>query len=208
MEGTRLVTLFKSLQSQEERTEPTYIPDSRQLPTFEYTQLPPGCVLLLSPDLEGKSPGLAWRLQTVRLDQKPKFDALSYVQGSQDSLHFILVNSQTYYVHHNLHSALPYLTTRRKREMHQRPMWIDAICINQNDKKEVAEQVALMHQVYQGARRLWVWLGLCKAQAEIPKAILLLDKINCAGTILSESSSQRILNDEDNTASFVVKPKL
>ncbi|RDI88464.1 hypothetical protein Vi05172_g1473 [Venturia inaequalis] len=40
-----------------------------------------------------------------------------------------------------------------------RVIWIDALCINQNDNKERADQVALMAEVYSCARKVVIWLG-------------------------------------------------
>ena len=38
-------------------------------------------------------------------------------------------------------------------------LWIDAICINQADKKEKAVQVKKMYLIYHGAKEVYVWLG-------------------------------------------------
>jgi hypothetical protein len=40
-----------------------------------------------------------------------------------------------------------------------RILWIDAICINQDDKEERSYQVPLMGSIYSLARRVVVWLG-------------------------------------------------
>lgn len=37
--------------------------------------------------------------------------------------------------------------------------WIDAVCINQRDLQERAEQVSMMGQIYGGTRNLLIWLG-------------------------------------------------
>lgn len=39
------------------------------------------------------------------------------------------------------------------------PIWIDALCINQEDKQERQDQVGLMSRIYKGAKRVIVWLG-------------------------------------------------
>lgn len=38
-------------------------------------------------------------------------------------------------------------------------IWVDALCINQNDVEERNEHVKMMGRVYQGAERVRVWLG-------------------------------------------------
>lgn len=41
-------------------------------------------------------------------------------------------------------------------------IWIDAICINQQDPVEVAEQILLQSDIYTMARQTNVWLGACQ----------------------------------------------
>jgi hypothetical protein len=38
-------------------------------------------------------------------------------------------------------------------------MWIDSICINQQDIAEKTRQVRLMHHIYRQAFKVTVWLG-------------------------------------------------
>lgn len=40
-----------------------------------------------------------------------------------------------------------------------RRLWIDAICINQNDMAERNEQVPNMNQIYKSAKNICIWLG-------------------------------------------------
>lgn len=42
------------------------------------------------------------------------------------------------------------------------PIWIDAICINQQDPLEVADQIVLQADIYTMARQTNVWLGACQ----------------------------------------------
>ncbi|KXT00469.1 hypothetical protein AC578_1910 [Pseudocercospora eumusae] len=48
---------------------------------------------------------------------------------------------------------------RVRSPLTDRYIWIDAICINQGDKDERAQQVALMAKIYKGATTNLVWLG-------------------------------------------------
>ncbi|KAK3352492.1 hypothetical protein B0T25DRAFT_437335, partial [Lasiosphaeria hispida] len=38
------------------------------------------------------------------------------------------------------------------------PLWIDAMCINQNSNPEKSQQVALMSRIYAAAQRIVMWL--------------------------------------------------
>jgi hypothetical protein len=55
----------------------------------------------------------------------------------------------------NLRTALPYLRLRDRPRM----LWIDAICVNQDDLEERSQQVQLMAEVFKLAERVVVWLG-------------------------------------------------
>ncbi|KKY28420.1 putative ankyrin and het domain protein [Phaeomoniella chlamydospora] len=46
-----------------------------------------------------------------------------------------------------------------KTRQHQQYIWVDAICINQEDNIEKSAQVALMGKIYQSAKSVTVWLG-------------------------------------------------
>ncbi|KAI1270067.1 HET-domain-containing protein [Xylariaceae sp. FL1019] len=75
-------------------------------------------------------------------------------------------------IRQNLAQALRYL--RRKDDM--RTLWIDALCINQEDDQERSEQVVRMHQIYCNASRVVAWLGL-----EFPDARLAMSTVEYIG---------------------------
>ncbi|KAH6638417.1 heterokaryon incompatibility protein-domain-containing protein [Boeremia exigua] len=147
---------------------------TNDLPPFTYGPLSRGQIRLLMPT--GDEDGLSWTMEVVDLDDDVEFDALSYVWGSQDQLYPIKCNYQRLHVHHNLFSALPYLA-------HQplRPIWIDALCINQSDSEEKMSQISSMNRIYRKAQTVWIWLGLLSNQDLMQDAIDLLPVIACAG---------------------------
>ncbi|KAK3987709.1 heterokaryon incompatibility, partial [Cladorrhinum sp. PSN332] len=55
----------------------------------------------------------------------------------------------------NLHAALVSVCDGYA----ERLLWIDAICINQNDLEEKARQVQSMVKVHASAARVVIWLG-------------------------------------------------
>ncbi|KAI0195493.1 HET-domain-containing protein [Astrocystis sublimbata] len=95
-------------------------------------------------------------LFTVSLDGSNEFEALSYVWGSNENPLQINLGGQTTNVTRNLGLALQHL----RNEGNERIIWVDAICINQNDKEERTHQVQLMQRIYSGASQVVVWLGL------------------------------------------------
>ncbi|RDL42302.1 uncharacterized protein BP5553_02281 [Venustampulla echinocandica] len=86
---------------------------------------------------------------------KPVYECLSYTWGSEEADKRITVNGQEFLVRKNLFFAL-----RQLRQKTPRALWIDAICINQNDIPERNAQVSMMEFVYKRATRVLVWLGL------------------------------------------------
>ena len=94
-------------------------------------------------------------LETVNLIDNPEYEALSYVWGKSQGGDGILINGHRQTVTVNLKEALwclrPQYGTRR--------IWVDAVCINQQDLKERASQVVIMGKIYSKATRAVVWLG-------------------------------------------------
>jgi hypothetical protein len=164
------------------------------LPPFIYGKLPAGTIRLLTPEpitnSRGQPTEYAWRMQIASLsDKEIHFDALSYVWGSQDETFLLSLDEKFLRVHHNLYAALPYLVNRGKQGTCMRPIWIDAICINQEDEEEKSEQIASMHRIYRQAEKVWVWLGLSENQDRIPEAIELLPSIRLAGIEADQDTS-------------------
>ncbi|KAL7626356.1 hypothetical protein AAE478_003128 [Parahypoxylon ruwenzoriense] len=85
-----------------------------------------------------------------------KFEALSYTWGDSTETRTIRVNGKAgHAVTDNLYYALRRLRNRRSK----RTVWIDAVCINQNDFNEKGNQVAMMGQIYSRASRVLIWMG-------------------------------------------------
>ncbi|KAI9768467.1 MAG: hypothetical protein M1840_004876 [Geoglossum simile] len=95
------------------------------------------------------------RLSVHSLD-KPlrEYSALSYTWDSQPSNSSEL-NSPSHFVTPNCEAAL----RRLRRPDTERYLWIDSICINQNDPAEKSEQIPLMLDIYSLATEVIIWLG-------------------------------------------------
>lgn len=87
---------------------------------------------------------------------KTSFEALSYVWGNSKDTVNIEVEGELTPVTKNLEAALRHLRT----ENEIRDLWVDAICINQNDNDERTHQVGMMDVIYQDAQRVIAWLGI------------------------------------------------
>jgi Heterokaryon incompatibility protein (HET) len=89
------------------------------------------------------------------LQNAPNYEALSYCWGSQSIRTPIQINDLTLEVTKNLRSALLHL----RNELSSRLLWVDAICINQEDLSERASQVTIMGDIYRNAVQTIIWLG-------------------------------------------------
>ncbi|KAI1284207.1 heterokaryon incompatibility protein-domain-containing protein [Xylaria sp. FL0933] len=89
------------------------------------------------------------------------YEALSYAWDSKDNPQPIYIQSDDksgngpYYVRANLHAALLHL----RNHATDRTIWVDAICINQEDDVEKGQQVQSMAKIFAKARGVIVWLG-------------------------------------------------
>ncbi|KAK0615092.1 heterokaryon incompatibility, partial [Bombardia bombarda] len=88
-------------------------------------------------------------------DVQHTYDATSYTWGSPEDPPQVECNGLTMKVQRN---AFDMLTDLRLCDR-PRTVWIDAICINQSDVQERSQQVRMMHQVYERAKCVVVWLG-------------------------------------------------
>lgn len=81
--------------------------------------------------------------------------ALSYTWGIGHRLHSIICNDAPLPVMENLFSALLNL----RQTDHDLVIWIDAVCINQDNVIERNAQVQYMMEIYKGASSVVVWIG-------------------------------------------------
>jgi hypothetical protein len=116
----------------------------------------------------------------VEFSSMPKYQALSYTWGSPETTKTIAVNGALVEVQQNLHDAL--------FNLFELPewggevwLWVDAICIDQQNLQERTSQVRLMDFIYTRAQRVLIWLGLPRLGFEQFKTIwttLLTDDLN------------------------------
>ncbi|KAF5541072.1 heterokaryon incompatibility het-6 [Fusarium mexicanum] len=74
---------------------------------------------------------------------------------SHDDKVDISINGRRVPIGANLHAALLGL----HKYLNGRPIWTDAVCINQDDPAEKTVQVARMDEIYSAAEKVFIWLG-------------------------------------------------
>lgn len=94
-------------------------------------------------------------LAVLKPEEVGKFQALSYVWGSQEHPSSIILGRQRFFVTRNLAEALTELRSQSSNQV----VWVDALCISQSDYLERNEHVLRMHEIYAKAERVIAWLG-------------------------------------------------
>jgi hypothetical protein len=123
-----------------------------------------------------------------------RYEALSYTWGDQHSQarqpenrvtgvsdpydqkhlnHEVLINGIVHPVSLNLIQALRQFRNSRKLS----DLWVDAICINQEDKTEISKQAQHMGQICRDAEKVLIWLGEIESRYETREAVGLLKDI-------------------------------
>jgi hypothetical protein len=133
-------------------------------------------LIVLNPGLECQQ--ITCELIIVNLTDypQPKFAALSYEWGNSEHPRYdIEISRQPFSVQKNLWQALIHLRSRDQKQI----LWIDAICINQDDIQERNHHVGIMGQVYSTAEEVKVWLGpgLPRDRLYISDAFALLNSV-------------------------------
>lgn len=121
------------------------------------------------------------RLVTSPLPPPPDkcYEALSYYWGEGEPTIPIIISAynppsphtrysirwvqeKRFWVRPNLHDALVQL--RSPDEVIT--LWVDAICINQENKAEKTEQISKMHDIYSKADSICIWLGVGEPEGD------------------------------------------
>ncbi|KAI1085344.1 HET-domain-containing protein [Whalleya microplaca] len=132
------------------------LPRRGNLPIYQYKQLRQGEIRLLVLRRSRWLPSVVQaELIHSPIYPPPDYEALSYRWGSSDRTDEILVDGYRFPV---TKSAFDLLLARRSI-WRERRIWIDAICINQEDDQEKSAQVQLMRDIYYRASRVVVYPG-------------------------------------------------
>jgi hypothetical protein len=101
----------------------------------------------------------------------PKYEALSYAWGSTENPVAIKVGTSEkdrLAITQDLAIALQHLRLENKTRI----LWIDAICVDQQNLQERGHQVRRMGDIYRRAERVVVWLGPAKDQSSLALKLL------------------------------------
>lgn len=98
----------------------------------------------------------------------PPYEALSYVWGDSRDTIRITVNQKWMHIGRSLHTAL----TELQNVEAPRTLWVDALCINQQDNAEKFHQILRMREIYANAWLTIMWIEP-KTPSDIERAKIL-----------------------------------
>jgi hypothetical protein len=131
-----------------------------QQPAYQHQPLGPTQIRLLSIETTHLQHVFPWishglKLFTTRhnLEDKPDFAAVSYVWGAAPASISIPCNGSSILITSTAYNMLEHL------RLFGVPVWVDAICINQEDLEEKSTQIPLMQKIYTNASCVFVWIG-------------------------------------------------
>lgn len=116
-------------------------------------------LIVLTPAKNMTTPLRCSIVQDSRSALRAPYSAVSYTWGPREFTHHLEIehDGDTSYlkITTNVDILLRYLRDQRVL----RNLWIDAICLNQNDDAEKAQQIPLMGCIYGQAQQVHIWLG-------------------------------------------------
>ncbi|KAF5023695.1 hypothetical protein F66182_4261 [Fusarium sp. NRRL 66182] len=129
--------------------------------------------------------------QDKKLSSSVDYDALSYRWGDANDRCCILVNDQDFWITRSLHSALEQLRTQDSEII----LWVDSICIDQDNIQERNHQVFIMKSIYSAAFCVRVYIG--GAGSDTESAMQLIS--DCDLMSDPEQVKDRILVDKEGS---------
>ncbi|KAI0969273.1 heterokaryon incompatibility protein-domain-containing protein [Xylaria arbuscula] len=118
---------------------------------------------------------------STSLTKPPPYTAISYAWGDADNKRSIQLGQVNVSVAVNLFGALDAVRKREEDIL----VWVDALCIDQQNHTERSQQVQLMTEIYAKATQVAIWLGPSENDSQL--AIDLLQDL-----VIGENDPERI----------------
>lgn len=115
---------------------------------------------ILPADTRGDELPIKCSLRTIPFIGSTPYVALSHAWGSETPTKLICVNGHNVNVRENLWAFLK----QARNTIPNIEIWIDAVCINQEDLIEKTHHAKMTKQIYSGASKVITWLGQDKSK--------------------------------------------
>ena len=124
-------------------------------------------ILVLDPAVDTSAPLMGSMVQLRRLKEISKlhgqrsYSAMSYTWGEPNFCEQLIIHSDDELDVSCLAISMTVkdMLLQLRRPHKHRHLWIDAICLNQKDGDEKAQQIPLMGEIYTQADKVHIWLG-------------------------------------------------
>ena len=133
-------------------TQTTFV---KQETEYRYTSLRTNQIRILTVSPGKPGTPIECYLSVRDLGDLGEYEALSYAWETWDP-------SSSINLHHHSKNVTPSLVSALKSLRYDdkpRQLWVDAICINQQDAEETSNQVSLMAYIMERATEVCIWLG-------------------------------------------------
>lgn len=135
---------------------------SRKL--YSTVPLPPSHIRLLKVLPQSNADeAMVVELYVTSLESLEPFTYLAYSWEENESPHPIRCNGVSMVTRRNVNSCL----RQFRRQQWTQPLWIDALCINQEDADEMKQQIQLMTEISSRASSTILWLGQDSHEVEL-----------------------------------------
>ena len=142
--------------------------DESQIPRIPHEYMPLDLVaeeirlVVLLPSTDPSAPLIA-HFAYESIYGTAAYQCLSYTWGAGDKTAELTLNGQLFYIRQNLEQALRNI----RQEKAMTVLWIDAVCIDQENIRERSQQVQRMHQIYKMADCVLIYLGEGNHESDI-----------------------------------------
>ena len=130
---------------------------------------------------------LRMRLQELDIWDSPPYEAVSYCWGTDRDTQHILCGGRPIGITQNLFLAL----RQFRQPTAARTLWVDAVCIDQENIDERGRQVQVMGEIYRRSRCTLVWLGPADGDTGPAYALLrkMKEQIGSVDSLVTPSAS-------------------
>lgn len=162
--GTRdIVSELHERKDIEGNTELARIPLA--LPTtYQYPPLPEGHARFLRLGGLGAHP-LAY-LESHPLSKPPPYIAISYCWDPTSARRGMFLDTKSFSISETVLEVLNQVQASQHATGSRELLWIDQICINQDDQDEKLDQMYRMGEIYSKASKVFIWLGPTANQSD------------------------------------------
>jgi hypothetical protein len=138
--------------------------------TYRYPPLPQGHARFLRLGGLGSHP-FAY-LESHPLENPPPYIAISYCWDPTSAKRGMFIDMQSLAISETVLEVLNQVLASQQATGSNERLWIDQICINQDDGNEKLDQIFRMGEIYSKAEKVFIWLGPTANQSDVAFADL------------------------------------